>query len=149
MREWLASGMLVLGALFTLLAALGILRLPDTVNAKYPDRPRCYVVSLDPARRFNPSDFDWLLPADRADRLTPTNPAGWAEELLAGVDGPDTRPPGLIGRNQGAAKLAGRYIGAGLSPAETLTLLEGWNRRNRPPLPDAELAGVVQSMPSF
>jgi multicomponent Na+:H+ antiporter subunit G len=32
MTEWLASAMLVLGALFTLLAALGILRLPDTLS---------------------------------------------------------------------------------------------------------------------
>ena len=32
MTEWLASAMLVFGALFTLLAALGILRLPDTLS---------------------------------------------------------------------------------------------------------------------
>jgi len=49
-------------------------------------------------------------------------------------------------RNEAATRLAGRYIAQGLTAPATLALLQGWNVRNRPPLANAELAKVVESI---
>jgi hypothetical protein len=46
--------------------------------------------------------------------------------------------------------LAGYFFGPalGLTPEETLRILREWNRRNKPPLADRELKGVVDSIAS-
>ena len=49
-------------------------------------------------------------------------------------------------RNDMAARLAGRYFGRGLSAKEVEMLLTGWNQRNHPPLPIAELVAVITSV---
>jgi hypothetical protein len=49
-------------------------------------------------------------------------------------------------RNDTAAKLAGGYIRRGLSDAEVLALLNDWNERNRPPLPERELRETIASI---
>jgi primase-like protein/uncharacterized protein DUF3987 len=123
-----------------------ILRLPGTVNWKpeYLEHPLCRVVELDSARRFNLSDFD-----DYRSTETPStagNAPGWAEDALDGIDGPATRTAGAIGRDQTGAKLAGKYLGRGLSAKEVLTLLRGWNLENRPPLPEEDLGRIVASI---
>lgn len=42
-----------------------------------------------------------------------------------------------------AARLAGRYLGLGLTPEETWLLIAAWNERNRPPLVLSELRRTV------
>ncbi len=49
-------------------------------------------------------------------------------------------------RNETATRLAGRYFGKGRDKTDVLTLLEGWNQRNEPPLPSGELRRVVASV---
>lgn len=62
----------------------------------------------------------------------------WVEAFLAGVTEGQ--------RNTAAARLAGHYLGKGLPPSEVEQLLLFWNRNNRPPLPDQEIATVVASV---
>ena len=50
------------------------------------------------------------------------------------------------GRNDAAAREAGRLIGEGLTPHEVLVELEEWNSLNRPPLPTGELRRTLQSV---
>lgn len=62
----------------------------------------------------------------------------WVNIALAGVkDG---------ARNATAAKLAGHFLGKGLPPSEAEQLLLAWNRNNKPPLSDQEIATVVASV---
>jgi hypothetical protein len=59
------------------------------------------------------------------------NGTNWADDLLQGV------PEGS--RSLTAAKLSGRYFRIGLSLEESWILIESWNERNDPPLPENEL----------
>ena len=53
------------------------------------------------------------------------------------------------GRNVGCARLAGHLLGRGVDPHVALELVTAWNRdRNRPPLSDDEVTGVVCSIAS-
>ncbi len=63
---------------------------------------------------------------------------GWAEKLILGVKKNE--------RNDTCARLAGRYLGKGLSESEVLALLLMWNRQNKPPLPEMEVEKVVRSV---
>lgn len=49
-------------------------------------------------------------------------------------------------RNDVATRLAGRLLRAGFSAKEALAWLRLWNERNRPPLPEQEIVGVVRSI---
>jgi len=50
------------------------------------------------------------------------------------------------GRNDIAARLAGRYFGQGLTADAVMALLSGWNLRNRPPLAEKELEAIIESI---
>lgn len=87
---------------------------------------------------LDPADFDFTaLGADQRDPVG-SGRLRWYERLLAGA------PAGS--RNASATRLAGRYIGLGLSEAETFLLLRGWNALNDPPLPLPELRRTVRSI---
>lgn len=123
-----------------------ILRLPDTFNYKYdPERP-VKVQAFNQDRQYNESDFEKHLPplknVGKNGKIS--NPPGWEEKVLKGVVEHGTE--NQAGRNTTAAKLAGRYFAKGLSSAEVLTFLEGWNQKNRPPLAESELRAVVESV---
>jgi len=49
-------------------------------------------------------------------------------------------------RNDTAARLAGKYIGMNLSIEETIAILNQWNIKNSPPLPDEEIITTVKSI---
>ena len=49
-------------------------------------------------------------------------------------------------RNVAATKLAGYYIGSGLKKDEVVTILNAWNRFNKPPLPEKEILIVINSI---
>lgn len=85
---------------------------------------------------LDPADFDFGLlsaPPSKRRRRAP-----WYEQMLVGV--------GEGVRNDAAARLAGRYVGLGLSEAETTLILQAWNLRNEPPLPESEIKQVVASI---
>ena len=63
-----------------------VLRLPDTSNQKYQPSRRVTIESLDPERRYNPSDFDELLPP---------------EPRANGHGAPFTMPEALLAEGQG------------------------------------------------
>jgi hypothetical protein len=65
-------------------------------------------------------------------------PASQWAELWRGV--------GEGGRDDTAAKLAGRLLSHGLTEAEVLEILIVWNNQNNPPLPEKDIARVVNSI---
>lgn len=71
-----------------------------------------------------------------SDPQTP-NPA-WYRHALEGVAEGE--------RNSMATRLIGRWLAVGLSVAETKMLIEVWNGRNQPPLPEEEIDRTLQSL---
>ncbi|MHC1757036.1 MAG: DUF3987 domain-containing protein [Methanosarcina sp.] len=63
---------------------------------------------------------------------------GELEELLQGVAEGE-------GRNTAAIRIAGHYIGKNTAWVDIELLLEGWNRKNRPPMSRKEMDGILQS----
>lgn len=49
-------------------------------------------------------------------------------------------------RNDLAARLAGRYLAMGMSRSETEVFMLAWNKKNKPPLPEAELIRTINSI---
>lgn len=50
------------------------------------------------------------------------------------------------GRNNACAKLAGYYIGKGIPVDIVVSMMQEWNRKNSPPLSQAEIEATVQSV---
>jgi hypothetical protein len=94
------------------------------------------IQSLDPA------DFDFarLAPGITSEEDGNGNGTGgaWFDEALRGV--------AQGGRNETAARLAGRYYSLGMSPAEVLHLLHAWNATNAPPLDAEEVEKISNSI---
>lgn len=84
------------------------------------------------------ADFDFSLLSAEQREPVGRDRQYWYERLLAGVS--------AGGRNDAAARLAGRYLGLGLSEAEVFFLLRGWNAYNDPPMPFDELRRTVRSI---
>jgi hypothetical protein len=118
----------------TQIAAL--MRLPGFVNAKYPDRPRVRVLTLDAGRRFNVSDFAEYRTLGAEAAHAPAPPV---EDVI---------PEGA--RNATLASLAGTMRRRGMQAAEIEAALLVVNRdRCRPPLAEPEVRGIVASVARY
>lgn len=107
-----------------------VLRLPDTHNHKYtPPRP-VTLAHLDAAARFNPIDFDTLLPAE----LVPTGARRFVSPAVI-VAGARNTTLYTLGRSLKARGLAEREIAATLTAVNT--------DRCRPPLGEAEVRAIA------
>jgi len=117
--------------------AARILRIPGTWNLKYSPKKRVTIGLFHPEKQYNLDDFDFLplLAVEGRDRL---NPPGWEKDLLGGVSNGK--------RNIGITKLAGRYIGKGLSREEILPILMDANSRFDPPLETRVVENSLGSM---
>lgn len=136
----------VLGGDLNSCDAARILRLPDTANQKYENKPLCRVIH-DADFTYTLDDFLGVLPeASREHRNTDqtegnTNDGeGWLAEAMRGCEAGK--------RNATAAKLAGYWINK-VSTSETLYILTSWNQLNIPPLPDTEIESVVKSVSRY
>ncbi len=87
------------------------------------------------------------LPSYLVDLLTSHIPMGrdseednpkWLSDLLSGV--------GKGQRNDACAKLCGYLFGKGMPKDVVLAIVRQWNEKNRPPLPDHEVAATVESV---
>lgn len=87
-------------------------------------------------------DFDWSQLVKEGqpslDAGLPTGDLSWFEAFLGGVTEGS--------RNVAATRLAGRYIGLGMSRREVLQLLQAWNTLNDPPLANRDIEVVVASI---
>jgi len=113
-----------------------ILRTPGTINHKYPSS---VILKNFNSNKYDPSDFDFLpeiegTNVEEKPRLT----EGWEKELLKGV------PEGE--RNASIVRLAGRYLGKGLSRDEILPILLNANSRFDPPLDVGEVETCLNSI---
>ena len=117
-----------------------ILRIPGSVNHKYQHTPQVVVKESHPEREYSLDDFDFLPEM----KETPNGEErtrlleGWEKGLLEGVENGE--------RNVSIARLAGRYIGKGLSREETLPILMDANSRFNPPLPVKDVEVCLDSV---
>lgn len=121
--------------------AARILRVPGTWNLKHDPKRRVSIRHFHPEKQYNLIDFDFLSllppPGEREGREQPHAP-GWEKDLLKGVSDGE--------RNISITKLAGRYIGKGLSIEEIIPILFDANSRFAPPLEMKEVETILNSV---
>lgn len=92
-----------------------VMRLPGTINHKDPNNLKnVNILTLDPERQYNLSDFDQFLPVIN-DNNTRANPPGWFADAIAEIKEGN--------RNQTFAKLTGKLLSQGLESNDILALL--------------------------
>lgn len=112
-----------------------ILRVPATYNhkPKYVTPRKVVVEYFDPEARYNPGEFDAVLPAD------PAPPAKTGPYQVP----PDAQP----GERNNTLVRLGRKLKAGkLPPPAILANLEGYNSRLSEPLPADEVSRIFDSV---
>jgi len=119
--------------------AARVLRMPGTVNHKYP--APCEIAQHNDVY-VELNDFLSILPEvpDQKEELTPDKSNNWLSEAMKGVSSGQ--------RNATATKIAGYWINK-LSPGDVLTIMAGWNQRNSPPLSEQDLRTVVKSVSRY
>jgi hypothetical protein len=81
----------------------------------------------------------WLLDVVRERNVSRRSVTDWRKLASSGVEGGQ--------RNSTVASFAGHLLRKGVDPWEALELVRAWNQaRCRPPLPDAEVVGCVNSI---
>lgn len=124
-----------------------ILRIPDTLNVKYTPPRKCEVSEYN-SFTYELDSFLSILPPPQPARAAAKGKAGddtgdekeWLDEALMGCN--------TGNRNSTGTKIAGYYINR-LSPAATMQILKLWNDRNTPPLPQAELQTIINSVSRY
>lgn len=118
--------------------AARILRVPGTLNYKYTPPESVKIIECLPDKKYDLADFERHLPTPKDEiPVIPTEPQ-WQNDLLRGVDEGE--------RNTAAARLAGHYFLQGLPLNDVFSILRLWNFRNRPPMIEAELSTVINSI---
>lgn len=113
-----------------------LLRVPGTVNHKYPDRPVVKVLELDPDRAYSLGELDRELPQDESPHLTAAPPVG------------DVIPAGK--RNGTLTSLAGNMRRRGMGEEEMYAALAVTNlTRCKPPLEEEEVRGIAASVARY
>jgi hypothetical protein len=118
--------------------AARILRVPGTYNLKYTPKKRITIGHFHAEKQYNLDDFEILPPLPGGEVTGGFHPSGWEKDLLKGVSDGE--------RNTSIARLAGRYIGKGLSKEEILPILMDANSRFAPPLGKKEIEVILDSM---
>lgn len=115
-----------------------IMRIPGSVNLK-PERKkyRARLIIFKPNRRYELSDFEFLPPVTEGKKAE--GEILWAERIISeGV---------LEGeRNDSITRLAGKYVGLGLSKIEVMPILLEANTRFGPPLDEKEVEKTLDSI---
>ena len=133
-----------LGADLNSCDAARILRIPGTVNHKYPAPVKVHRLN---EFRYELENFEDLPEPKKAwgnglGRGEKTNSEGWLLEALRGVS------EGNPGRNSTGAKIAGYYVNK-LPKYDILTILSAWNENNKPPLKHQEVVRIVNSISKY
>ena len=115
-----------------------ILRIPDTINHKYP--APCHVHKHNQFHYELESFLDVLPEGQKPKGSLVIKDPGWISTAMRGV--------GKGARNSTAAKIAGYWINK-LDAVDVNTILEAWNDRNDPPLPQSDIGKVVKSVTRY
>jgi len=122
--------------------AARVLRPPETKNLKYSP-PRLVELSLIDRFEYDLQYFEDELPKPDKQPIhhtstgISTNRPGWLVDALKGVSSGQ--------RNSTGAKIAGYFVNK-LHTDDLLTIIEAWNSHNQPPLPEADILKIVQSV---
>jgi hypothetical protein len=118
--------------------AARILRIPGTMNHKYPREARLAVLNSNECEL---SDFDFLPDVPKPVTLPSGNGEAWITEALRGV------PAG--NRHKAGIRLAGFF----LSRCVPVDVIEGiltlWNTKNSPPLPENRLKEISRNITRY
>lgn len=111
-------------------------------------------VILPPSKHPSGIRYEWIITPE--EELA--DPPGWLLELITrketGKKLPETELSGLLNgvakgkRHDTATRIAGHFIGKGLPRNEVVILLNLWNKKNKPPLPENELTRMVADFSS-
>ena len=127
--------------------AARVLRIPGTKNRKYNPPRECEAVRIENSF-FALDDFQGL-PNSNHHKTNEAgqkqNEPGWIEDAMRGID--KTKTP-EVSRNAMGTKIAGYFINK-LPKHDALTILQMWNLNNKPPLGDAELQTIINSISRY
>jgi len=117
-----------------------VLRIPDTLNHKYKPARKVECVDINDFQ-YSLDDFTETLPEinHTSTNTRKANPEGWLLEALKGVT---AHTPG---RDATGAKIAGYFINK-LPARDITTILLAWNVHNEPPLPEADIFKILNSV---
>jgi hypothetical protein len=119
--------------------AARIMRVPGTINHKYP--APCEVAQINDFEYTLEDFLEILPPLETKKPVQPQgNNTGWLSEAMQGCSEGQ--------RNATAAKLAG-YLIIKLSKHDVLLFMKPWNQLNSPPLSDKELMAIVDSVARY
>ena len=117
-----------------------VLRIPDTINHKYP--AMCEVSQIN-QYTYELSDFLEMLPEipqQSRESTNTTNGSEWLSKAMQGVEQGQ--------RNATGTKLAGYWINK-LPQKDVTSILQMWNQSNSPPLSDSEIETVIKSVSRY
>ena len=122
--------------------AARILRVPDTINHKYP--AKCEVAQLNDFH-YEVEDFLNILPEPPVSTESKSSQGDgeqnqWLIKAMKGV--------GEGKRNATGTKIAGYWINK-VSANDVLTILHTWNQGNKPPLPEKDLETIAKSVSRY
>jgi hypothetical protein len=115
-----------------------LLRVPETVNHKYPEQPVVKVLNLEDSRAYTPAELEEILP--QVDQVeAEKRPAPEVGERIASG-----------GRNRELTSIGGTMRRRGLEKEEIAAALLAVNeRRCDPPLGEAEVRAIAHSLAGY
>jgi hypothetical protein len=113
-----------------------LLRVPGTINYKYPDNPLVRLVGLISTKAYHAAELDRVLP--RVEKSTPATAGPIGDRIPSGQ------------RNRALTSLAGSMRRRGMGEEEILAALKVTNRlRCAPPLAEEEVRRIVESVSRY
>ena len=117
-----------------------ILRLPDTRNLKYPDKPLCKIRLLKDDVRYTLDELLEMIPPEGTENgsslvISAKKPL---QELYSNV--------GVGKRHDSMTRMVGAWIKTGVETEECLMMANIANSQYRPPLPAEEILSIVQGI---
>ena len=113
-----------------------IIRLPNTKNHKYPDKPLCEIIEIND---YTYSFVDLLekIPVSVGASMVDTYKKPLKELYSGSKEG---------SRNTDMTRLIGSWVSDGLGFDECLEIARAVNSKNNPPLPEKEVEAVIKSI---
>jgi len=113
-----------------------ILRLPGTVNHRYPHKPGCEIIDIND-KTYKLDDFLVMIPASLETATVDTSKEPLNELYKGLIDG---------SRNTDLTRLVGSWVSDGLCFNECLENARIVNQRTSPPMDESEIVSIIKSI---